>query len=482
MVNKLNWTSLFEKTKRIVWALFFMTLPVTSFPFFPSDLGGKTLVQPLVIYPLMILLVLVTIPRLFSRPVPKTFLPIFAFVVVAIISSFAAFAPGIEPLLGVTVESRFIRNLATLGVGMAIYITTALLPDDWNDMKFSLRWLYAGFVIALLWGTFQAIYIVHYSPSYFNLLDELQSLVSTRKLFPTRISGLTYEPKWFAEQIVFLLSPWLLGAILSRRSIFKWHYKWISIESILLAWAVFVLIFTYSRSGFLIFTVLAVLSYLIYRSYTQRHLSNKKPAIKSKGRRILEASSLFFGLILVLVLVGSQNAYFSRLWRYWTDAKSRNRTYLEYISVEQRFVYWETAYRTFQAHPILGVGLGNFAFYFDDMLPDRQWDSQKEIIRQLTPTEGRSRLITPKNLFGRILSETGLFGFAAFTAFIIAIIGGILYLWFSPHPEQKYWGMSGFISIVAFAFVIFSFDSFALPNMWIVFGLITAAAHMHDPD
>jgi hypothetical protein len=42
--------------------------------------------------------------------------------------------------------------------------------------------------------------------------------------------------------------------------------------------------------------------------------------------------------------------------------------------------------------------------------------------------------------------------------------------------------MSGFISIVAFAFVIFSFDSFALPNMWIVFGLITAAAHMPDPD
>ena len=262
-MNKLNWTSWFEKTKRIVWALFFLTLPVTSFPFFPSDLGGKTLVQPLVIYPLVVLLVLVTIPRMFSRPLPKTFLPILAFVVIAIISSFAAFASGIEPLLGVTMESRFIRNLATLGLGMAIYITTTLLPEDWDDMKFSLRWLYAGFVIALLWGTFQAIYIVHYSPSYFNLLEELQSFVSTRKLFPTRISGLTYEPKWFAEQIVFLLSPWLLGAILSRRSIFKWHYKWISVEAILLAWATFVLIFTYSRSGFLIFTVLAVLSYLI---------------------------------------------------------------------------------------------------------------------------------------------------------------------------------------------------------------------------
>ena len=66
--------------------------------------------------------------------------------------------------------------------------------------------------------------------------------------------------------------------------------------------------------------------------------------------------------------------------------------------------------------------------------------------------------------------------------FIIAIIGCILFLWFSPHPEQRYWAISGFIAIVAFAFVIFSFDSFAYPNMWIVFGFITSAAHLDDPD
>jgi uncharacterized membrane-anchored protein YitT (DUF2179 family) len=54
-------------------------------------------------------------------------------------------------------------------------------------------------------------------------------------------------------------------------------------------------------------------------------------------------------------------------------------------------------------------------------------------------------------------------------------------LWFSPSPEQKYWAMSGFLSLVVFAIVVFSFDSFSIPNMWVVFGLITAAAHLKDP-
>jgi hypothetical protein len=37
------------------------------------------------------------------------------------------------------------------------------------------------------------------------------------------------------------------------------------------------------------------------------------------------------------------------------------------------------------------------------------------------------------------------------------------------------------LAMVVFAIVIFSFDSFAFPNMWVVFGLITSAAHLADP-
>jgi O-antigen ligase len=199
-------------------------------------------------------------------------------------------------------------------------------------------------------------------------------------------------------------------------------------------------------------------------------------------RRIFEASAIILVVLVGTFIVGSQNSYFSRLWRYWTEAtRARERSYFEYIAVEQRFVYWETALRMFDAYPWLGVGLGNYAFYFDQMLPNKPWNEQKEIVRQITPGEGRDRLITAKNLYARLIAETGIFGTAAFTTFLIAVIGCALFLWFSPAPEQKYWGISALLALIVFGFVIFAFDSFALPNMWIVFGLITSAAHLPDP-
>lgn len=470
-----------SRITKITWALLFITLPVTNFPYFPSGTGGKTLVRPLAIYPLFILVILFTIPHLLKRPLPRTFLPLFAFVIAATISSVAAFSTDLETLLGVTMISRFIRSLITVGLGLAFYITVSLLPESWDDLRFSLRWLYAGFILALFWGTMQIPYVIHYSHTYFKWINQLQSLVSTRKLFPTRISGLTYEPKWFAEQISFLLLPWLLGAVLTRNSIFRWRYKWLTIEWILLGWAAFVLVFTYSRTGLFILVVLALLSYVISRFYIHNKLAVTNRPPKGKGRRILEIATVLISLITIMFLVGSQNTYFSRLWRYWTEAKSRNRTYFEYIAVQQRFVYWQTAYYTFESYPLLGVGLGNYAFYFDEMLPDRPWFLQKEIVRQITPTEGKDRLITPKHLYARLLAETGLLGTAMFTTYIFAIIGCILFLWFSHTLEQKYWGLSGLLAMVVFAILIFSYDSFALPNMWIVFGLITAAAHRTDP-
>ena len=480
-MTTLSWNAIYPRIVKIAWGLLFITLPVTSFPFFPAGMGGKTLVRPLSIYPLVVLVILITIPRLLKRPLPRTFLPIFAFLVVAMISSIAAFSSDLDAFRGVTMSSRFVRNVVTLGLGLAFYLTVALLPETWEDLRFSLRWLYAGFVLALLWGTIQIPYVIHYSPIYFNWINRLQGFISTRKLFTTRISGLTYEPKWFAEQICLLLIPWLLGAILSRRSIFAWRYKWITVEWILLFWSVVVLVFTYSRTGLFLLAILVLLGYFLFRFYTQEKLVKKKKPPKSVTRRILEIFAVIVGLVVVLVVIGAQNPYFSRLWRYWTEAKTRNRSYLEYIAFEQRFVYWQTAFRTYEANPVIGVGLGNYAFYFDEMLPDQPWFQQKEIIRQITPAEGRDRLITPKNLYARLLAETGLLGTVTFTTFIFAILGCILLLLFSKFPDQRYWGMSAALAMVVFVITVFSFDSFALPNMWVFFGLTTAAAHLSSP-
>ena len=119
-------------------------------------------------------------------------------------------------------------------------------------------------------------------------------------------------------------------------------------------------------------------------------------------------------------------------------------------------MYWQTALRTFEEFPLLGVGLGNYAYYFDEMLPNQTYNSQPEIVRQITPVEGRNRLITPKNLYARLLAETGLIGTVIFTSFVIAVLGCALFLWYSDAPEQRFWGLSGILGLFVFLFVIFS--------------------------
>jgi hypothetical protein len=109
------------------------------------------------------------------------------------------------------------------------------------------------------------------------------------------------------------------------------------------------------------------------------------------------------------------------------------------------------------------------------MLPDRPWNHQPDILRQLTPVEGQNQLITPKNLFAKILAETGMLGISTFLAFVVAVLGCVQYLWLGNSPEEKFWGISGLFGLIIFFIVAFSFDSFAIPNMWVVFGLITAA-------
>jgi hypothetical protein len=473
-----RWSKFLDAVQALLWAIFLIALPVTSFPFFPAELGGKTMVRPLSVYPLLGLLVLVTLPRLFKRPLPITFLPLLAFILAALASSILSLGYGLDVLFGVTLTARLLRNIITLAIGASIYLTVSLYPRSWEDLRSSLRWLFAGFAIALLWGSIQAIYVVQYHQAFFDLIERLQSFISTQRLFTTRVSGMTYEPKWFAEQISFVLLPWLLAAVIHNSTVFKWRYRRITIEAIMLAWAGGILAFTFSRAGLFLFVLLAFASILIWRA--RRSTPQSPSAARSQRSRwwiLLEASLAALVLTAAIIAAGARNPYFSRLWTYWQD-RPKNQTYLEYIAFSQRFAYVTTALSMFGDKPILGVGLGNYAFYFDDYLPNEPYYTTPEVVRLLTPGDKGIQLITPKNMLARLLAETGLVGTTLFLSFVIAVLGCVLYMWFAPLTQTSYWAVAGLLAMLAYMTVLFTSDSFAIPNIWVVFGFLTAAAHM----
>lgn len=484
-MNDRRFFSILKGVEKIAWALFLVALPVTSFPYFPPTFGGGALVRPLSLYPLLILLVLVTIPRLFTQPLPKTTLSLLPFALVAIASSVVSLLRNIEPALGISVIERVARAVLTLGVGGAIYLTIVLRPRTPEDLKATLRWIYTGMGIAMFIGSLQALYVIHFTPAWFSLMNNLQKYISTRRLINNRVSGLTYEPNWFAEQISFLLLPWLLSSVLNGYSAFKWRWHKVTIEWILLLWAIGLLPFTFSRAGVLNLVGLAFVGLFFFRYRPPSIKSGEidSPRIKRKRwvRRSFEAILaivLIFGTIFV---AGTRNEFFSRLWSYWlTKSNPTFAGYLKYLGFGARFTYSETAFNTYNAFPVLGVGLGNYAFFFEEMLPERPINLTPEVLRLITPDAGRDRLITVKNFYLRLLAETGLIGTAAFFAFLIAVGGCALYLWLSPERGASFWGTAGLLGILAFGLSAFSFDSLALPNMWVILGLTTAAASIYQ--
>jgi hypothetical protein len=471
--------------QRVAWVMLLLALPVTSFPYFPPAMGGEALVRPLSLYPLVVLLFFLVLPRLFSRPISKTILTLVPFVLVAAASSLVSLLRGIEPSLGISVEARVLRGMFTLLIGCAFYLTLVLLHETVDDLRFSLRWIYAGGAIALLWGSIQAVQIAFPDPSLYAFLERAQTYVSIRPLKPDRIAGLTYEPHWFAEQIILLLLPWSLAAVLSGYSVFQRRWRWLTVEWLLVGWSVLLLPFTFSRAGLMNLVVLIMISVLLFRQ-----LPRAAPGVDATSgegrrrrpsplqRRFLESALILAAVILPIYLVGTRNLFFARLWQYWRNPEANLGEYLSYLGFDARLVYAQAAFNTYLAYPVLGVGLGNYAFYFDEMLPYRPIAEVPEVLLMVTPEPGRDRLITAKNLYLRLLAETGIVGAVTFVAFVIANLGCALYLWLSRDKEWQYWGVASLCGLLAFSLSALTFDSFVIPNMWVLFGLITAATRV----
>ena len=118
----------------------------------------------------------------------------------------------------------------------------------------------------------------------------------------------------------------------------------------------------------------------------------------------------------------------------------------------------------------LGVGLGASGFYIYEHLPDWAMTTVPEIARQLSPD---NRLYpNPKNMYLRLLAETGLAGFIVFMAFLFSVLGDSLKALQSKMTLARYLGIAGLFSWIAIALYNATQDSFATPNIWLNLGVL----------
>ncbi len=454
-----------QRVARAAWALVMFTLPVTSFRYFPHFFG-TTQVKPLAFGPLAVFLPLAL--GLAWRRRDWRWLgvlpPFLVFVAGAGVSTLFGLARNPVPVFNLSYAGRALRAWLSLAVGLSFFLGALLAHTTEEDVRFSLRWLYAGFLVAALWGTLQIGAITVGVPS-FSALSAVQRGFSVHGLTPRRIAGMAYEPSWFADQLVGVYMPWLVAALLSGYALFR--RRWMTAG--LLVWVGVLLVFTYSRSGVLVAVVAAGAVFIVWGlRWGWRWLLRRRRQALWVGGVVLLLLAAGFAVLL-------SNNYFASLFQL-----QPGQTFVDYvigIRSGARLAYTWAALTLFAEHPWLGVGLGGSGFYLRERLPEWAVTVLPEIARLIAP--GNAVVLNPKNMYARVLAETGLVGFLAFVTFLSTAFGRVLAWWRRPTPFARFVAVGGLWVLVAVTLRWITQDSLAMPNLWLGLGM-TLGPLFHD--
>jgi O-antigen ligase len=246
------------------------------------------------------------------------------------------------------------------------------------------------------------------------------------------------------------------------------RFKWL--EPILLGCAALMILATYSRGGLLTAGAATVLTFLLVGRYEFRAARHWFVSGFQRGGSWLlriAAVALVAGAVAGSVVFLGQKGYVARLFD--SDAESVEEFIVD-NSAGARSAYLIGALGAYEESPLLGVGLGASGFYMYDHLPDWSLTTVPEIARQLSP---ESRLYpNPKNMYARLLAETGLIGFALFVAFLFSLLADALTTLRWTSPLGRFLGIAGLFSWIAIALYNVTQDSFATPNLWINLGIL----------
>ncbi len=474
----------------IAFGLFFFLLPISSFPLL-SKLVGGTAVAPLSVVPAFLLFLALILPAFFSKQVfSYQFKPLLFFLIVAILSTSIMFFRELPSFREASPIKNALEGFITLFMGIAFYYLCAHFIRSEEKMKTMLLWMYLGFFFLVVISIFQAVYMRRVLADYPSWLARITlSFSSSGKIYPRRISGLAFEPSWLAHQLNLLYIPISLGFSLKGYSIFKFRlFKKVTVENLIFVTSIGLLFLTFSRIGWLTFLVLLI--YLIFKAaklligklFSTIEIRRKTPL------KPIQTILIKIGLWLAVLLLAIGLAILSAMLIAKLDPSRTARLidvqaikkmglygWANLIQIAERLIYWVSGFKVFQLHPWIGVGIGAMGFYFSGMVPAFGY-----MLPEVVSTINHQSFIpNAKNLWSRLLAETGIIGLAFFVSWV--------YLhWKSAKDLEKetnsvfYQSMAlvGKLFIIAFIIEGFSMDTFGLPYYWVAFGLLVASWRM----
>lgn len=474
LISSRSWL---DRVIDILWGLVLLFLPVTSFPYIPF-LGSETQVRLLSIYPMLLLFPLLII-QVFRKKIiiwRAAFTPLLVFVLIALSATLIGIVLAPTEVRGQGYLDRALRAIITLVIGLGFFGYATWFTDSRKKLISNLKWLYLGLFLTFLWGLLQVAAYSNWVLSA-DVLDGWQKLISSSGIYlqNMRIIGFTLEPSWLAGQVAVFYFPFLFAFIVTGVHITR--HRWL--EYLLAGMSLFLLVFTYSRSGLAMVVVACLLTTIFTgkswlkplwiwfsRPFRQDHKGGGgSPKWRATSVRLVLVVTLLILLVASFSAL-SANPYFSRIWN---SSKTNLVDYVVDIYAGPRLAFAWAGLETFNQHPWSGVGLGAGGFYLYSNLPDWSRTFIPEVSSLLSPAN--IGFPNPKNLFIRLLSETGILGLGSFIAFLFFLLGAIIRFRHEGEPLDRFLWISGLFSWIMIIMYCFTQDSFAMPNTWINLGM-----------
>ena len=471
----------FEKITWIFWLGLVAALPVTSFPLVAKIIHSSAVAPASLIF--LGLLCITWLPcYLWNKGTfPTQTRTALLFLVVGILSTGVSFLSVVPAYKDQQLLSNVISGIVTLIIGVLFYLISSTLPHDNGKIRSTLKVLNWTGGVMLLWCLIVRIIALLAHTDTPEYLRFIQNLFSTTTFFGRRAVGFASEPSWLAHILNMVFLPYWLSATITKFSAFTkkiWHF---SIENILLAVGFVILFETLSRAGLAAFLLVVGFFFIRFNLWLIRKISAHWSSRTTKLviTILLIAGFLFVYLGLAVGVVFLLSKIDPRMVDVFSISVIQGQgitKYADMLQFGERVTYWQAGWNIFNAHPLLGVGLGNAGFYFPQFLPDKAW-SLAEVRKLLYHSAG---LMNIKSMWSRVLAETGILGFSCFM--VLLVFSGLtaLQLTRAKTSMQKTIGWMGISMLIAFLIEGFSVDSFALPYLWFTLGLVAAAWRWSD--
>jgi len=470
-----------QKLTQVLWIILITSLPLTSVQFLARFFGSDAVASPAILV-VFIMVVVWLIPYVIKNgKFVKESIPLFLFLVVAIITTVLSFFQVIPAYKGIGNISSMVEAVITLVIGICFYLVASSYMKDEEQAALTLKILNWSGLFMLLWAGMQAI-AWHGFGGYPQWMFDLQGLVSKRVLYRQRINGLALEPSWFAHQLNMIYLPLWLSATIKGFTVHKKRLGFLTFENLLLVMGIGALLLTLSRVGLLAFILM--FTYLLIKLHTYlvektlAFMGGKKheeiPQDRKKRMKLL-LSLLFLVLYALVLLVGlwifsKVDPRMENIFQFSFGSDSPLLSYFNELSFGERAVYWLAGWNIFTEHPLLGVGLGNAGYYFPKAITPYGWNLIE--VRQLAYRS--SNLMNVKSLWVRLLAETGIVGSSFFFGWLYSLVVKFTQKASSKTKIVSVYATAGIFILCALIAEGFSIDSFAMPYLWIGVGLASA--------